>query len=357
MSASSEPFDAPLLVDEEEHLRRVAAAASGARRLGLDVEASGMHAYRARPCALQLAWDAGRSVAVVDPARVALGPTRRDPRRRRPGQDCPRRRLRRAHSRRESGSCSATSTTRRSRRGCWARTATGLAALLESELGVRIGKTLQQHDWRMRPLDDAHARRTSATTCGTSRRSTTSSGARSAERGIEDAVLEETRVPLRPVRRRRRRAAHRSRRTAGQGRRASSRSASSRSLRAIVVAARSARPQRRDVPPHRVASAPKRCWPRAGTRPTTAAAVARVRGIAGATPEGHAFVESARASARPPAPRQLPDDERARLRARANAGGDGARSDASARRASWRGGGKRRSGAGSTSRWSSRATA
>jgi ribonuclease D len=39
--------------------------------------------------------------------------------------------------------------------GC---TATGLAALLLSELGVKVDKQLQQHDWGRRPLEDAELR-------------------------------------------------------------------------------------------------------------------------------------------------------------------------------------------------------
>src|SRR5262249_25111497 len=35
------------------------------------------------------------------------------------------------------------------------RKATGLASLLETELGVRVAKQFQQHDWRIRPIGDS----------------------------------------------------------------------------------------------------------------------------------------------------------------------------------------------------------
>ena len=35
-------------------------------RLAVDIEASGMFAYRARPCTVQLGWNGGQQIVVVD---------------------------------------------------------------------------------------------------------------------------------------------------------------------------------------------------------------------------------------------------------------------------------------------------
>src|ERR1700722_2181779 len=194
MVASQEPFDAPLLVDDEERLRDVAALAGQAQRVALDVEASGMHAYRARPCALQMAWDAGRSIAIVDPLASSMTPLAGLL-----GAAGP---IKIVHDvafdariLAESGVALANVHDTAIAARMLGRAATGLASLLESELGIRVSKALQQHDWRIRPIDDAmmtylseDVRHLEALDAHL--------WAELIDRGIEDAVLEETRYRL-----------------------------------------------------------------------------------------------------------------------------------------------------------------
>lgn len=147
------PSATPCLVASEPELRETADAAVHAQRLALDIEASGMHSYRARICTIQLAWAAGTQVRVVDALATplsSLGPLL--------GPSGPIKivhdvafdarlladvgfELRRVHD---------TAIAAR----MLGRAATGLSALLEAELGVRIDKSLQHHDWRIRPIDD-----------------------------------------------------------------------------------------------------------------------------------------------------------------------------------------------------------
>jgi ribonuclease D len=307
MSASPEPFDAPVLVDEEEHLRRIAATASSARRLGLDVEASGMHAYRARPCAVQLAWDAGRSVAVVDPLASPLAPLVGIL-----GAGGP---VKIVHDvafdariLAESGIALERVHDTAIAARMLGRTATGLATLLESELGIRVSKALQQHDWRIRPIDDAMM-----TYLSEDVRYLEALESRLwtelAERGIEDAVLEETTYRLACAAA----SVDEPRNDLPYLRVKGSDKLKEPELAALraIVSLREDEAAARDVPPHRVASAETLlCLAR--TRPTTAAAVARVRGLSPGL-EGQAFAE-ALARALAAAPRELPDDERERLR-------------------------------------------
>src|SRR5579862_9482477 len=65
------------VVSTESDVRAVAAAAARAERIAFDVEASGMFAYRARPCTVQLAWDGGERIAVVDVLAAPLAPLAR----------------------------------------------------------------------------------------------------------------------------------------------------------------------------------------------------------------------------------------------------------------------------------------
>ena len=131
-----------------------AIAAGAPARLAVDVEASGMFAYRARTCTVQLAWDDGEQVAVVDTLATSIAPLgellgRRTDR----SRSCTTSRSTRACSPR-AGSRSPTSTTRPSRRGCSRAWRPGWPRSSTSELGVHIGKAMQQHDWRVRPLDE-----------------------------------------------------------------------------------------------------------------------------------------------------------------------------------------------------------
>ncbi len=72
MSPSSPPVRR--IVARDDELRDVVTAAARAARVAVDVEASGMFAYRARPCTVQLAWDDGGQVAVVDTLATSIAP-------------------------------------------------------------------------------------------------------------------------------------------------------------------------------------------------------------------------------------------------------------------------------------------
>ena len=86
-----------------------------------------------RPASMQLSQ--GADVVVIDAHRDVARAARRAPRRRTGREDCARRLLRRAHPRRggsSSGTCLDTSLAAR----MLGRTATGLASLMETELGI-----------------------------------------------------------------------------------------------------------------------------------------------------------------------------------------------------------------------------
>lgn len=123
------------------------------------MEANGLFAYRARLCTVQLAFREGDgiAVAVVDALRVPVGPLA-------PllGAAGPPKVLHDltfdARMLAEAGAplASVRDTSVAARMlGC---AATGLAALLSAELGVKVDKQLQQHDWGRRPLASAELR-------------------------------------------------------------------------------------------------------------------------------------------------------------------------------------------------------
>src|SRR5437868_6040683 len=186
-----DPVATPQLVSKASDLARVLEAASIAPRLAFDVEASGMHAYRARPCTAQIAWDGGRAVAVVDLLALpmsALSPLLG------PAGPCKiihdvafdARLLTQADV--AIGAVHDTSVAAR----MLGRTATGLASLLASELGLTIDKAMQRHDWRIRPIDPdmmAYLHEDVQHLEALER----ALWAQVEARGIEDAVIEETR--------------------------------------------------------------------------------------------------------------------------------------------------------------------
>ncbi|MCL2450903.1 MAG: ribonuclease D [Polyangiaceae bacterium] len=306
MLSGQAPVPAPILVEDDATAARIAAIAARAPRVSLDVEASGLHAYRARACAVQLAWDEGRQVAVVDALSVspavlgellgAAGPVKIV-------HDV-------AFDARVLGQS-----------GCavdrvydtaiaarmLGRPATGLAALLDAELGVKMSKALQQHDWRIRPIDDAMMAYLSEDV-----RHLEALAARLwselGDRGIEEAVIEETRyridcaraslaeprddMPYLTIK--------------GADRLTEVELAA---LRAIFFV-REGEAAARDVPPFRVAP-PDALMALARARPTTAAGVARVRGI-DASPDQEPFL-AALARAIAEAPACLPESERQRI--------------------------------------------
>jgi ribonuclease D len=141
---------APPIVARDDELLTLAREAAEATRLAVDLEASGMFAYRARICTVQLAWE--DRIVVVDAlsARVAAlstvlgvgGPVKIV-------HDVAFDARLLAETGIELGNVHDTSLMAR----MLGRKAVGLSALLESELGVTITKDLQHHDWRERPID------------------------------------------------------------------------------------------------------------------------------------------------------------------------------------------------------------
>jgi ribonuclease D len=167
------------------------------------------------------------------------------------------------------------------------RTATGLASLLESVLHVRIGKEMQHHDWRIRPLDEpmlaylvtdvAHLEDLEEALWG-----------EVLARDIEREVLEETRYRLASAS-----AATRSpsvvppyARIKGVERLAER----EQSVLAVIAELREREAMRRDVPPHRVVSNDT-LVALARARPKSAAEIARTRGVGTSSAAARAFVE------------------------------------------------------------------
>ncbi len=146
-------FTSGEVIATEAELARLLREAAAAPRLAVDVEASGMFAYRARPCTLQFAWSGAASIAVVDALSVSvallvvlLGET--GPVKIVHDVAFDARLLAEQHV--ILGNVHDTAIAAH----MLGRNATGLASLLGSELGLHIDKTMQHHDWRKRPLDD-----------------------------------------------------------------------------------------------------------------------------------------------------------------------------------------------------------
>jgi ribonuclease D len=323
--------ETPRIVAVDGELDEVAAEAHPSRRLALDLEASGMFAYRARICTIQLAWDAATRIAVVDALATSIAPIGRLL-----GEQGPTKivhdvafdaRLL-AESHIALGNVHDTSVAAR----MLGRTATGLASLLQSELGLRVKKTLQHHDWRVRPLDravlDYLAEDVAHLEALESKLWTEVT-----ERGIEDAVLEETsyriacaiaavNAPASPppyVR------------VKGAARLAERDLAALR----VVAGVREREAQLRDVPPHKVAPN-EALIAVALARPASSGQLARVRGISTSSPAARAFVAEL-VSAIATAGDRLPEEERAYFEApRVPAAIARARRKREARVLSWR---------------------
>jgi ribonuclease D len=276
-------------------------------KLGVDLEASGMFAYRARPCTLQLAWDGGARVAIVDTLAVPIASvggllTRDGPLKIVHDVAFDARLL--AESGIELANVHDTAIAAR----MLGRSATGLASLLEAIVGVHVAKDMQHHDWRQRPLD-ATALAYLASDVANLERLESALWADVTTRGIELEVLEETEYRLATAI-----AAAR----APQGGPAYLRMRGidrlpERTLAVLraIAELREGEAERRDVPPHRVMPADT-LIAIARDRPATAEAIARMRGVSTASPGARAFVQAiARAVAT--AGDVLPDDERARL--------------------------------------------
>jgi ribonuclease D len=305
--------------------------AGRATRIGVDLEASGMFAYRARPCTLQLSWDAGTNVAIVDTLVVPivafadlLG--RRGPVKIVHDVAFDARLL--AEAGVELGNVHDTAIAAR----MLGRTATGLASLLESCLGIRIAKDMQQHDWRKRPLD-ASSLAYLASDVASLDRLETALWREVIEKDIEKEVLEETeyrlasaiaatRAPANgPAYLRIRGVEHFAERDLAV-------------LRAIAEV-REDEARRRDVPPHRVMSNDA-LIEIARRRPANADGVLRIRGVPASSAAAREFAgEIARAVAA--AGDVLAEDERARLqRPRVPAAVSRARRERETRLLAWR---------------------
>jgi ribonuclease D len=293
------------VVDREADLEDLVGEALHAERLAVDLEASGMFTYRARICTVQLAWRGGARIEIVDALAVPVarmaglletsGPTKIV-------HDVAFDARLLAEAGVELGNVHDTAVAAR----MLGRVATGLASLLESELGIRIAKEMQQDDWRVRPLD-ADRLAYLATDVAHLEALEAALWREVGDRGIEAEVLEETRYRLASAVE-----AAREPQNAPPYLRVKGVDKLSERERAVLRAAADVREreaQRRDVPPHRVAPADA-LVAIARARTTKPRDIARMRGIGAGSPAASTFVEDlARAVAA--AGERLPDDERA----------------------------------------------
>jgi ribonuclease D len=185
--------DALRLVTSAPELAAAAARLAGAGRVAFDLESNGLFAYRARTCTLQLA--AGADIVLVDAIATSIAVLsdllgERGPIKVVHDVSFDARML--AESGIALDNVHDTSIAAR----MLGRTATGLASLLASELGITLDKALQHHDWSVRPveakelaylaLDVAHLEALDDKLWGEAQ-----------AKGIEEEVLEETRYRLR----------------------------------------------------------------------------------------------------------------------------------------------------------------
>lgn len=318
------------VVARDAELREVVSAASAATRIAVDLEASGMFTYRARICAIQLAWDGGQ-VVVIDTLAVPLrglsdllgpgGPLKIV-------HDVAFDARLLAEVDIQLGNVHDTALAAR----MLGRTATGLASLLESELGVHIAKEMQRHDWRERPLDERMLAYLGQDVTYLAALDDELWG-EVVDRGIAQEVLEETRYRLASAVE-----AVRSPDTSPPYTRVKGvERLAERELAVLRVVAelREREAARRDVPPHRVASNDA-LLAIAKERPRTAPQVARIRGMPRDVPDAVAFAEEIAAAVRQ-AGATLPPEERARFeRPRAPAAVARARREREGRLLAWR---------------------
>jgi ribonuclease D len=144
---------APRIVTSPPELAEVAGELAGAARVAFDLESNGLFAYRPRICTLQL--EATGTIAIVDAIATTIAPLgellgERGPIKIVHDVSFDARML--AEVGVPLGNVHDTSIAAR----MLGRTATGLASLLASELGLSMDKTLQHHDWSARPLEALH---------------------------------------------------------------------------------------------------------------------------------------------------------------------------------------------------------
>lgn len=155
-SRSDEPDDEVTLISTEHELRTVAERLAKASPIAIDIESNGLFKYRAGLCTLQVAV-AGESPLVVDTLAVSLVPWAALF-----GASGPRKIVHDiafdarilAENGVILGNVFDTSLAAR----MLGRQATGLASLLQSELGVTVDKKLQHHDWTERPITPEQAK-------------------------------------------------------------------------------------------------------------------------------------------------------------------------------------------------------
>jgi ribonuclease D len=295
------------VVAREDELQRVAREAADAPRVAVDLEASGMFAYRARACTVQLAWGGGERVAVVDVLAVGLDPLASLLDERGP--------VKIVHDVAFDARMFAEAGMRVARVHDTAvaarmlgRAATGLAALLETELGVHIAKDMQQRDWRQRPIDAAMLGYLCADVAHLERLDERL-WAEVVERGIEQEVLQETDYRLACAQE----ATATPSTMPPYARIKGVQRLAERDLAALRTAAdlREHEAERRDVPPYRVATNDA-LVAAACARPASFAELVRVRGFPTSTRDARAFgAELVRALAS--TGDKLPDEERARF--------------------------------------------
>jgi ribonuclease D len=140
----------PHLVTREDDLGEVVARMTGCDQVAFDLESNGLFAYRARVCVVQLA--ACDEVAIVDTLATGargLAPLLESTRAIKIVHDVAFDARMLAEEGVRLANVKDTSICAR----MLGRTATGLASLLASELGLAVDKKMQQHDWAERPLD------------------------------------------------------------------------------------------------------------------------------------------------------------------------------------------------------------
>lgn len=151
--------EAPFLIHHDNELSALVEHLRSRSVIAVDIEANGLHAYRARLCVLQVGWREGDStaMAIVDALRMnlsALAPIL--------APDGP---VKVLHDltfdarmlQQEGillGNVRDTSVAAR----FLGETSTGLASLTESLLGVPMSKGLQDHDWSRRPFTSQQLR-------------------------------------------------------------------------------------------------------------------------------------------------------------------------------------------------------
>lgn len=196
LAASPEPSTDPAsLVTTEAELQRCAARLARARRVALDVESNGLFKYRASLCTIQLAAGEGApEVTVVDPMATdidALAPL--------VGPDGPQKIIHDvtfdARILTEAGLVLGNVLDTSIAARMLGRTATGLASLLASELGVTVDKKLQHHDWSLRPIQARELAYLAEDVVHLGALAD-KLWAEVEARGIEDAVMEETRYRI-----------------------------------------------------------------------------------------------------------------------------------------------------------------